>query len=338
MIDGTFAHRESYVVYTFFIGSKERKEIVVEGRYRDLERAHRHLKRLNLPVSAPRFPPKVFGLQTSTTRPKEVKKRLRHLVQYFNSLFQSPKYLEYFDQVADHFQVNPISREHLHTQAKIISEKHQQDMNQLEEYRQDELVHCQNYHKTELSLQLSRDIHLQILIQANGQAKILRCCDDALLFRAVTPDSSGRHWGDTKFTIQNADGVSLMELQEVCHYPQRYYNIFRISETPRPGEDQPICRIHQKFDLAEHQYRIEWVQSHLTCSGDVPLLCEGSWISTKMRFLLLDHVAAQVTPAPPQSWKALRKFRLCVSKQEDVILYIALCVCIERMHSEGEVW
>lgn len=310
----------SFVVYTIVLSFGNGIEHIFHDRFSKLLKMHERIKRICKVI--PVFPEKM-GFR-STTDPKLVYTRSNQLKEYYKKLFQCEKVLENVDVLSSALSIpqNSSFFQYLDEYAKLYL----QEMAIIKENRQYELK------KQKLSILECLDNHVILSENAGFQLYgnddepvVIRKENSEVYFKFSRLDSKSGHWGDSRFILSNYNNHKLIEMQEVIEYPKRFYNIMMNYE----NNMVLFYRIHQLQDLGEHGYSIETLHE----SAD-KISTGGYWNDEKYSFHVNNDIVARIERNI--SW--LHTFDIIISKENNIPLFIALCFCIDRMHTEGEVW
>jgi len=143
------------------------------------------------------------------------------------------------------------------------------------------------------------------------------------------PSVFGELFRNAHFTITTMSREPLLVLQENFRWMNYEYDLLRIDSRTRAHV--PVCRVLRQwtpFDPRDH-----YVIQHFNNVGiNGPVMCSGSWLNT----FTLTAGGVLAAHVDKKLFSFTDTYRVRVTPQMDVLLFIGIACAIDRIHHEVE--
>ncbi|ELR19075.1 uncharacterized protein ACA1_236630 [Acanthamoeba castellanii str. Neff] len=311
----------------------------------------------------PDFPPAPWF--TDHTKPEHMARRKKELVRYFNALLKEPKVLVLpkfhmlMELATDAAEAMRAVGNHILDARMERQRAEQERKRQVEAERQRKMReaynHAQTFHRNDhyqvwyngAQMTSTRALTYNEHTAFNLREKFWGFGDATIQgpngqpwFQISKINRSLFHFHDCQYAILNMQGEPLILLQECWKFMSLKFKIYSIL-TDECGQRRQhmfkMCSIKRTsiFGIVEYVIRMATPSTARDCRPCRKSLikCDGSWGDWNTSFSVGRYETARVSRN--FAFMTTGDYDIHVSPGQDVILYLALAVCIDKMHYEA---
>lgn len=356
--------KKPFVVFEIHFQVGDVQHIALK-RYSELRKIHDQLvsSAALRECTLPDFPPAPWF--TDHTKPEHMARRKKELVRYFNALLKEPKVLVLpkfhmlMELATDAAEAMRAVGNHILDARMERQRAEQERKRQVEAERQRKMReaynHAQTFHRNDhyqvwyngAQMTSTRALTYNEHTAFNLREKFWGFGDATIQgpngqpwFQISKINRSLFHFHDCQYAILNMQGEPLILLQECWKFMSLKFKIYSIL-TDECGQRRQhmfkMCSIKRTsiIGIVEYVIRMATPSTARDCRPCRKSLikCDGSWGDWNTSFSVGRYETARVSRN--FAFMTTGDYDIHVSPGQDVILYLALAVCIDKMHYEA---